>query len=176
MTSQSDSTAPSTEPLSWARYETDLGTGWIGWSRSVMDRSVIDRMVLPGLPMPPGSEAKPNLGVAELARRLARYFDGSGDWPSGADLVDSAAATAFETEVYRIVTAIPPGETMTYADVASRAGRPGAARAVGAAMAKNRFAPLIPCHRVVGTDGSLRGYAGGIAMKRHLLEVESAGA
>jgi len=78
--------------------------------------------------------------------------------------------------VYRAVTAIPPGNTMTYADVASQVGHPGAARAIGAAMAKNRFAPMIPCHRVVGTDGSLRGYAGGIAMKRHLLEVEAAGA
>jgi len=65
---------------------------------------------------------------------------------------------------------------MTYAAVASQVGHPGAARAIGAAMAKNRFAPMIPCHRVVGTDGSLRGYAGGLAMKRHLLEVEAAGA
>ena len=65
---------------------------------------------------------------------------------------------------------------MTYADVAALVGRPRAARAVGAAMAKNRFAPMIPCHRVIGTDGSLRGYAGGIEMKRRLLDMEAADA
>ena len=171
MTSQSGSTASSTEPLSWAPYETALGIGWIGWSGDV-----IDRMVLPGLPMPSGQKATPPPGVAVLARRLSAYFDGSRDWPSGADFIDAASSTAFEAAVYRTVTAIPPGETMTYADVASRAGRPGAARAVGAAMAKNRFAPMIPCHRVIGTDGSLRGYAGGIEMKRRLLDMEAADA
>jgi methylated-DNA-[protein]-cysteine S-methyltransferase len=126
--------------------------------------------------MPPGSKAQPTRGVAELAKRLARYFDGDGGWPSGAEFIDSAASTSFEAAVYRAVTAIPPGNTMTYAAVASQVGHPGAARAIGAAMAKNRFAPMIPCHRVVGTDGSLRGYAGGLAMKRHLLEVEALGA
>ncbi len=83
------------------------------------------------------------------------------------------SATDFETTVYRIVAAIPAGATMTYAEVADQAGRPGAARAVGAAMAKNRFAPMIPCHRVVGSDGSLRGYAGGLDMKRQLLAMEA---
>ena len=63
---------------------------------------------------------------------------------------------------------------MTYAEVAAEAGRPGAARAVGTAMAANRFAPVIPCHRVVGSDGSLRGYGGGLEMKRSLLAVERA--
>ena len=171
MTSQSGFTASSTEPLSWAPYETCVGIGWIGWSGSA-----IDRLVLPGLPMPAGLRAKPTPDVAVLARRLAAYFDGRTDWPSGAEFIDSAASTAFEAEVYRTVTAIPPGKTMTYADVASHVGRPGAARAVGAAMAKNRFAPMIPCHRVVGSDGSLRGYGGGITLKRHLLDMEAAGA
>jgi len=186
MTSRTGSTASSAEPLSWAPYETRMGIGWIGWSGSVTDRSVTDRsvtdqsaigqIVLPGLPMPPGKKVQPTPGVIGMALRLTRYFDGSGEWPSGAEFIDSAAATPFEAAVYRAVTAIPPGNTMTYADVASQVGHPGAARAIGAAMAKNRFAPMIPCHRVVGTDGSLRGYAGGIAMKRHLLEVEAAGA
>jgi methylated-DNA-[protein]-cysteine S-methyltransferase len=171
MTSQTGFTASSTDTLSWAPYETCWGVGWIGWSGIA-----IDQLVLPGLPMPPGLRAKPTPDVADLARRLASYFDGRTDWPSGANLIGSAASTAFENEVYRTVTAIPPGETMTYAEVASHVGRPGAARAVGAAMAKNRFAPMIPCHRVVGSDGSLRGYGGGIAMKRHLLEMEAAGA
>jgi O-6-methylguanine DNA methyltransferase len=62
---------------------------------------------------------------------------------------------------------------MTYAAVAAAVGRPGAARAVGAAMAANRFAPMIPCHRVVGSDGSLRGYAGGVEMKRYLITLEA---
>jgi O6-methylguanine-DNA--protein-cysteine methyltransferase len=129
-----------------------MGIGWIGWSGSVTDQSAIGQIVLPGLPMPPGKKAQPTPGVVGMALRLTRYFDGSGEWPSGAKFIDSAAATPFEAAVYRAVTAIPPGNTMTYADVASQVGHP------------------------VGTDGSLRGYAGGIAMKRHLLEVEAAGA
>jgi O-6-methylguanine DNA methyltransferase len=75
--------------------------------------------------------------------------------------------------IYERVVAIPPGSTLTYAEVARECGAPGAARAVGAAMAENPVAPLIPCHRVVGSDGSLRGYAGGIEMKRRLLDMEA---
>jgi len=72
------------------------------------------------------------------------------------------------------VASIPRGATMTYATVAAAVGRPGAARAVGAAMAANRFAPVIPCHRVVGSDGTLRGYAGGLEMKLRMLVMEGA--
>ena len=155
--------------MSWARYDTDNGPGWIAWR----DNGTIDRMLLPGQPGPSIEAGTVPTQVARLAEDLTRYFAGSADLPAAGTFVDRASATDFEDSVYRIVTAIPSGTTMTYAEVAKRAGRSGAARAVGAAMAKNRFAPMIPCHRVVGSDGSLRGYAGGLEMKRRLLAMEA---
>ena len=70
---------------------------------------------------------------------------------------------------------IPYGDTVCYADVAARAGRPGAARAAGAAVGRNPIAVIVPCHRVVGADGSLTGYAGGLPAKRALLRLERDG-
>jgi methylated-DNA-[protein]-cysteine S-methyltransferase len=155
--------------MSWAHYDTDNGPGWIGWRED----GTIEWMVLPGQPGPSAEAGTVPTQVARLAENLTRYFSGSADLPAADAFVDRASATDFETSVYRIVTAIPAGATLTYAEVAERSGRPGAARAVGAAMAKNRFAPLIPCHRVVGADGSLRGYGGGLDMKRRLLAMEA---
>ena len=82
----------------------------------------------------------------------------------------------FYQAVWRLVTTIPTGETRTYGWVARRLGRPGAARAVGRALAANPFAPRIPCHRVVKADGSLGGYSarGGVASKRLRLLREGA--
>lgn len=82
----------------------------------------------------------------------------------------------FYRAVWRLVATIPSGETRTYGWVARRLGRPGAARAVGRALAANPFAPRIPCHRVVKADGSLGGYSGpgGIAWKRQRLAREGA--
>ena len=154
----------------WAPFETRHGRGWIGWVMA----GPIERLVLPGQPMPAGIETAPPTQIDRLMHRLSAYFNGSGKWPAGDRFLPAAASTAFDAAVYRIVTAIPVGATMSYSEVAARAGRPGAARAVGAAMAKNRFAPMIPCHRVIGSDGSLRGYAGGLPMKQTLLEMEAA--
>lgn len=156
--------------LSWVPYATDRGAGWIGWRGDGM----IERTVLPGQPQPSAEAGIVPPQVALLADALTGYFSGSADLPSAERFVDTVPATDFEAAVYRIVTAIPAGTTMTYREVADRAGRSGAARAVGAAMAKNRLAPMIPCHRVVGSDGSLRGYAGGLDMKKRLLAMEAA--
>jgi methylated-DNA-[protein]-cysteine S-methyltransferase len=80
--------------------------------------------------------------------------------------------TPFERDVWAAVSAIPYGETATYADIARRIGRPAACRAVGRANGRNPVAVIVPCHRVIGTSGALTGYAGGIEMKRALLEHE----
>jgi methylated-DNA-[protein]-cysteine S-methyltransferase len=74
--------------------------------------------------------------------------------------------------VWAEVRAIPYGSTVTYAEIARRVGRPSASRAVGRANGHNPIAVIVPCHRVVGSDGSLTGYAGGIEMKRALLDLE----
>ena len=72
-------------------------------------------------------------------------------------------------------SSMPSGETMTHAEAATQVGRSGVAREVGVPMAENRFSPMISCRRVVGGEGSLGGYAGGMAMKPQLLELEPAG-
>ncbi|MBI3318583.1 MAG: MGMT family protein [Candidatus Omnitrophica bacterium] len=80
--------------------------------------------------------------------------------------------TEFQRRVYEAVLRIPKGEVRTYAQVARMIGKPDAARAVGQALKANRWAPQIPCHRVVASDGSLGGYAWGVAAKRRLLRRE----
>jgi O-6-methylguanine DNA methyltransferase len=82
----------------------------------------------------------------------------------------------FEQSVWKACAAIPKGQTRSYGWIAKKIGKPKAARAVGQALGKNPFAPIIPCHRVVGADGSLTGYsaAGGRAAKRRLLMREGA--
>ncbi|MBI4952252.1 MAG: methylated-DNA--[protein]-cysteine S-methyltransferase [Myxococcales bacterium] len=84
------------------------------------------------------------------------------------------AGTPFQLEVWRALGEIPFGATISYGELARRLGRAGSARAVGAANAKNPIAIAIPCHRVVGHDGRLVGYAGGVATKRWLLDHERA--
>ncbi|MBI3616411.1 MAG: MGMT family protein [Candidatus Omnitrophica bacterium] len=82
--------------------------------------------------------------------------------------------TPFQRKVYEAILRIPRGQVRTYAEVARMIGKPKAARAVGQALKRNRWAPKIPCHRVVASDGSLGGYsaAGGLAAKRRLLRQE----
>ena len=80
--------------------------------------------------------------------------------------------TLFEKRVYTVVKKIPSGKVKTYAWVAEKAGRPGAARAVGNALNKNPFPIIVPCHRVVDSKGSIGGYAFGQDLKRRLLEIE----
>ena len=108
--------------------------------------------------------------VFEEARsQLAAYFAGH---RRRFTLALAPDATPFQADVLRALRAIPYGETRSYGDVARSIGRPGAARAVGGANARNPLPIVIPCHRVVGTDGELTGFGGGLAAKRHLLRLE----
>jgi AraC family transcriptional regulator, regulatory protein of adaptative response / methylated-DNA-[protein]-cysteine methyltransferase len=91
------------------------------------------------------------------------------------DLPLDVAGTVFQQAVWAELRKIPPGETRTYAQIAAAIGAPSAVRAAGTANGANRVAVLIPCHRVIGTDGSLRGYAYGLERKRALLERENVG-
>ena len=89
------------------------------------------------------------------------------------DLPLDVAGTAFQEAVWRELRSIPPGETRSYAQIAAAVGKPGAVRAAGSANGSNHVAVLIPCHRVVRSDGRLGGYAGGLERKRRLLEAEA---
>lgn len=107
-----------------------------------------------------------------LKRKLQHYFDGQRvlfDQP-----LDLSEATAFQGRVWSAVRDIPYGETHSYGQIARQAGSPGAARAVGRAMATNPVPIAVPCHRVIGSDGNLRGFGGGLDLKRRLLEMEGA--
>ncbi len=84
------------------------------------------------------------------------------------------AGTAFQEAVWKQLRKIPPGETRSYADIAAAIGEPGAVRAVGTANGSNPVAILVPCHRVIRSDGTLGGYAGGLDRKRKLLAAEGA--
>ncbi|MEZ6197645.1 MAG: methylated-DNA--[protein]-cysteine S-methyltransferase [Planctomycetota bacterium] len=108
----------------------------------------------------------------ELARQLREYFRGR-DLALDAP-IDWEGITPFRRRVYEALAATAPGETLSYGELARRAGSPGAARGVGSAMAANPFPPFVPCHRVVGSDGSLRGFSGpgGPLFKARLLELE----
>jgi O-6-methylguanine DNA methyltransferase len=106
------------------------------------------------------------------AAELAKYFDG--DLVALARIPVSPAGTAFERRVWDELLRIPAGETRTYAALARAIGAPNATRAVGRANGANSIAIVIPCHRVIASDGSLCGYAGGLEMKRWLLEHEGA--
>jgi methylated-DNA-[protein]-cysteine S-methyltransferase len=107
--------------------------------------------------------------IASATIQLEQYFAGE---RTEFDLDVQLHGTPFERRVWDEVRAIPYGETASYAEIARRIGRPGASRAVGRANGRNPVAVIVPCHRVVGSDGSLTGYAGGIEMKRALLELE----
>jgi methylated-DNA-[protein]-cysteine S-methyltransferase len=108
--------------------------------------------------------------LSAAAIQLEQYFAGE---RTEFDLALSLEGTEFERRVWDEVRAIPYGSTASYAEIAARAGRPGACRAVGRANGRNPIAVVVPCHRVIGSDGSLTGYAGGIEMKRALLELEA---
>lgn len=112
----------------------------------------------------------------ELDLAIKHYF-ASGHMRWNLDLLDWNAVSAFHRLALRRCFQIPPGETLTYGQLATAVGSPKAARAIGGAMARNRWPLLIPCHRVVGSSGKLTGYSGigGVVTKRKLLEFEATG-
>ena len=106
----------------------------------------------------------------EVKRQLDAYFEGGSE---GFDVPLELAGTPFQQTVWRALQAIPRGQTVTYAQLAQSIGRPTATRAVALANACNRISIIIPCHRVIGSNGSLTGYAGGLERKSRLLALES---
>lgn len=107
-----------------------------------------------------------------VASRLRAYFDGALD--ALETLPIDPGGTPFQRRVWSALRTIPAGKTTSYGALAAQVGATGGARPVGAANGRNPIAVVIPCHRVIGADGSLTGYAGGLARKRWLLKHESA--
>jgi len=132
------------------------GRGLQGWLRRHAPEAVLQ------------SGFEPN---REAISQLVEYLEGK---RQVFELELDLRATAFQRKVYEALLAIPYGETCSYAEQARRIGEPKAARAVGSANSANPLPLVIPCHRVVASGGKLGGYAGGLAMKKKLLAMESA--
>jgi methylated-DNA-[protein]-cysteine S-methyltransferase len=109
--------------------------------------------------------------LEDLAERIADYFEGRRQ--DFNDALDLTAATPFQRRVWQAARLIPYGETRSYRQLAVGIGQPGAARAVGQALARNPLAIIVPCHRVLKADGGLGGFGGGPEMKRFLLSLEA---
>jgi methylated-DNA-[protein]-cysteine S-methyltransferase len=122
----------------------------------------------------PGAAPIPGMAPEAVRRALAAYFDG--DVRALDALPVKTAGTAFQSEVWIALRAIPVGETRSYGQLASVIGRPSAVRAVGLANGSNPVGVIVPCHRVIGSNGTLTGYAGGLERKRWLLAHEAANA
>ncbi|MCH7996881.1 MAG: methylated-DNA--[protein]-cysteine S-methyltransferase [Chloroflexi bacterium] len=162
--------------MKYTVFETKMGwMGVIGSARGLR------RMTIP-LPSPEEAfrDLEPDLGEADLdpgffgglAGRMQRFFeDGEAAFP---DQFDLPGATPFKKAVWEATRSIPRGETRSYGDIAVQVGRPGGARAVGQVMASNPIAVLVPCHRVIASDGGLGGYGGHLEVKRRLLTLEGA--
>lgn len=120
-------------------------------------------------------ETEPPSQIAAAIARIQGLLTGARD-DLGDIVLDMEGLSDFQRRVYAIGRAIPPGQTLTYGEVAKRLGDPTASRAVGEAMGKNPFPIIMPCHRVQGADGKLGGFSapGGGATKLKLLEIEGA--
>jgi O-6-methylguanine DNA methyltransferase len=147
----------------------DLGLAAIEWSMSQADFESLIKKRFPMLEII-GDESHTREAIDQLSEYLAgnrREFD---------LLLDLSTMTRFQLEVLHLTFHIPYGQTSTYKDIAIQVGKPRAARAVGRVEATNPIPLVIPCHRVLGSDGSLHGYGGpgGIKLKAWLLQLEGA--
>jgi methylated-DNA-[protein]-cysteine S-methyltransferase len=119
-------------------------------------------------------DAPENPTHPQLVRAANAMHDYWAATPKPFTLELDAEGTAFQQAVWRALCEIAPGRTCTYGEIAQRIGKPAAVRAVGAAVGRNPLGIIVPCHRVIGSDGSLTGYAGGLHRKQALLEHEGA--
>jgi AraC family transcriptional regulator of adaptative response/methylated-DNA-[protein]-cysteine methyltransferase len=162
------------ETIRWTHFDSPLGQMLIAATSKGICRLTFD-----------DSEASlrrlfPKATIVEDAGGLRELAEGALaaiERPLAApDLPIDVAGTAFQEAVWRELRKIPPGETRSYAEIAAAIGAPAAVRAVGSANGDNHVAVLIPCHRVIRSDGTLGGYAGGLDRKRKLLDAEKASA
>ncbi len=165
-----------TGKLRFVTFETDIG--WVGILASAKG------LMCATLPQPSAQEAQQLLGSSlnyatwaphsfvSLIQRLRIYF--GGHKVTFPDQLDLSGATPFQRQVWAVTKLISYGESRSYTWVAEQIGKPRAVRAVGQALARNPLPVIIPCHRVITSDGKLGGYSGGLGWKRYLLNLEVA--
>ena len=133
------------------------------------DDGALTAVHLPNRHPDPAGWERDDEHLADARRQLTEYFAGE---RTAFDLPLRPAGAPFQLRVWEALLRIPYGETASYGELARELGHPTAARAVGAANGRNPIAIVVPCHRVIGSDGSLTGYAGGLECKRALLDLE----
>ena len=157
--------------ISYVRFETPLGTMLATANAGALTGLYFDgQRHMPAI----GADWIEDAGVepfAQCRRQVGEYFAGA---RRTFELPLQAVGSQFQRRVWLEIARIPHGKTLTYAELAARADAPGSARAAGAATGRNPHTLIVPCHRVVGSDGSLTGYAGGVARKARLLDIEGA--
>ncbi|MFC1892761.1 methylated-DNA--[protein]-cysteine S-methyltransferase [Chloroflexota bacterium] len=161
--------------LKYVTFETDMGwVGILGSARGLCHTT---------LPQRSAKEARQLLSIKDaawsphlfedLVPRFCTYFNGRK--VAFPDILDISEATLFQRRVWEVTRLIPYGNTRSYLWVAEQIGKPTAARAVGQALARNPLPIIVPCHRVLSSNGKLGGFSDGLEMKRSLLSLEAAG-
>ena len=147
----------------------------IGELTLVARDDVLSGIYFPGhwhMPAPEVFGVRSERGFEQTQQQLGEYFTGE---RTGFELATTIVGEEFQRRVWELIDRVPYGQTTTYGEMAQELGTPGLAREVGAAVGRNPLSIVVPCHRVVGKDGKLTGYAGGLERKRFLLELEGAG-
>jgi methylated-DNA-[protein]-cysteine S-methyltransferase len=155
--------------MNYCYVESPIGKLLIAGDNDAIRQISFTKNGKPARPEPDWQESSRGL-VAQAARQLREYFAGS---RSDFDLPLAPQGTEFQRSVWRRLQEIPYGETISYGELARRVGNPKASRAVGAANGQNPIPIVIPCHRVIGANGKLTGFGGGLPTKEALLTLEA---
>jgi methylated-DNA-[protein]-cysteine S-methyltransferase len=157
------------ENINYCYLESPIGALLIAGDEGAVRRIEFPRDGKRGRPEPRWMESARG-PIAEAVRQLREYFAGE---RTRFDLPLAPEGTPFQRNVWRHLQDIPFGETISYGELARRVGNPKASRAVGAANGKNPLPIVIPCHRVIGSNGTLTGFGGGLPTKEALLAIEA---
>lgn len=155
--------------MNYAYLETPIGTLLIAGDEEAVRHIEFPKNGKPARPEASWCESSRG-PVAEAVRQLRQYFEGKRE---RFDLPLAPQGTDFQRDVWRTLQDIPYGQTISYGELAKRVGNPRASRAVGAANGQNPIPIVIPCHRVIGVNGKLTGFGGGLPVKEALLELEA---
>jgi methylated-DNA-[protein]-cysteine S-methyltransferase len=154
-------------PVSYAHLESPIGTLLISGDAGGLQQILFSTNGRPARPDPAWQEDP--LALGDVIRQLRAYFAGELE---NFDLALAPQGTPFQQKVWSELQKIPYGETISYGELARRIGNPNASRAVGLANGSNPISIVIPCHRVIGSNGKLTGYGGGLPIKEKLLALE----
>jgi len=152
------------EPPRWHTMDSPIGQLLLEG-----DGRALSRLEMSPRDLPPDDRHEPD-AFRDVEGQLNAYFAGE---LTEFDVPLAPSGSEFQLRVWAELLAIPYGETTSYGEIAAAVGRPDAVRAVGATNGRNPIAVIVPCHRVIGADGSLVGYGGGLPRKRLLLELEA---